>query len=90
MRLTKLLTGKSSSWIITWSCSTDPSPRDLVAEFWPNAGTPGSNIKNMYDRIANSVSAAAPLAQQEPPVKVEPPQTNGQVNGVGVKQEQRG
>ena len=61
-----------------------------MAEFWPNAGTPGSNIKNMYDRIANSVSAAAPSAQQEPPVKVEPPQTNGQVNGVGVKQEQRG
>ena len=50
----------------------------------------------MYDRIANSVSAAAPPAQQEAPVKVEPPvkvelpHANGQVNGVGVKQEQRG
>ena len=67
-----------------------------MAEFWPNAGTPGSNIKNMYDRIANSVSAAAPPAQQEPPAKVDPPvkvelpHANGQVNGVGVKQEQRG
>ena len=59
-----------------------------MAQYWPNAGTPGSNIKNMYDRIANSASAAAPPAQQEPAVKVETPQTNGQINGVAVKEEE--
>lgn len=61
-----------------------------MAGYWPNAGTPGSNIRNMYDRIANSASAAAPPAQQEPTMKVEPPHTNGQVNDVAVKQEQKG
>ena len=61
-----------------------------MAGYWPNAGTPGSNIKNMYDRIANSASASAPPAQQEPTVKAEPPHTNGQINGVAVKQEHKG
>ena len=61
-----------------------------MAGYWPNAGTPGSNIKNMYDRIANSASASAPLAQQEPTIKAEPPHTNGQINGVPVKQEHKG
>ncbi len=71
------------------SCSTDFFSRDFVADHWPNAGTPGSNIKNMYDRIANSASAVAPLAQPESTVKVETPHTNGQVNGVAVKQGQK-
>lgn len=60
-----------------------------MANYWPNAGTPGSNIRNMYDRIANSASAAAVPAQQEPTIKVEQPHTNGQVNGVVVKQEHK-
>ena len=65
-------------------------PREFVADYWPNAGTPGSNIRNMYDRIANSASAAAVPAQHEPTIKVEQPHTNGQVNGVVVKQEHKG
>lgn len=72
------------------TCSTKLSSREFVADFWPNAGTPGRHISNMYDRIANSASAAAPPAQQEPTIKVEPPHTNGQVNGLAVKQEQQG
>ena len=43
----------------------------------------------MYDRIANSASASALPAQQEPTAKAEPPHTNGQSNGVAVKQEQK-
>lgn len=63
---------------------------EFVADYWPNAGTPGSNIRNMYDRIANSASAAAVPAQQEPTIKAEQAHTNGQVNGVAVKQEYKG
>ena len=58
-----------------------------MADYWPNVGTPGSNIRNMYDRIASSASVAAPQVPQETTIKTEPPQTNGQVNGVAVKKE---
>ena len=91
MRTTKLRSGKSPSLgVVAWSCSTNLFLRDFVADYWPNAGTPGSNIRNMYDRIANSASAVAAPAQQEPTIKVEPPHMNGQINGVAVKQEQKG
>lgn len=80
-------TGKSLSLDPDIVRSTNSFSRNFVADYWPNAGTPGSNIRNMYDRIANSASAAAPSAQQEPTTKVEPPHTNGQVNGTAVKQE---
>ena len=76
--------------VVALSCLINPFGRNFVADYWPNAGTPGSNIKNMYDRIANSASASAPSAQQEATVKAEPSHTNGQINGVAVKQEQKG
>lgn len=52
--------------------------RDFVASFWPNAGTPGANIRSMYERIVS--------------VKPEPDasrgnKVNGQANGVMVKEE---
>ena len=75
--------------VVALSCLTNPFGRNFVADYWPNAGTPGSNIKNMYDRIANSASASALPTQQEPTAKAEPPHTNGQSNGVAVKQEQK-
>ena len=83
----KLRSGKSPSPNPDIVRSTNSFSRNFVADYWPNAGTPGSNIRNMYDRIANSASAAAPPAHQEPNIKVELPHTNGQVNGVAVKQE---
>ena len=86
----KLRSGKCIRWVIELSCSTNSFPRDFVADYWPNAGTPGSNISDMYNRIANSASAAAQPTPQEPTIRVEQPHTNGQVNGVAVKQEQRG
>lgn len=34
--------------------------RDFVASYWPNKGTPGAQIKSMYDRIAHPAAECAP------------------------------
>ena len=87
MRTMKPRSGKISSLPRHVVPPINDLSRNFVADYWPNAGTPGSQIKNMYDRIANSASASAPPAQQEPSIKVEAAHTNGQINGVAVKQE---
>ena len=33
------------------------SCRDFVASYWPNPGTPGSQVRSMYDRLAAAESA---------------------------------
>ena len=62
--------------------------RNFVAASWPNAGTGGASIRDMYERIAEGIRNAA---KQEEAAKqaasAEAPQTNGQVNGLVVKQE---
>ena len=90
MKMMKLRSGKYLHCITMRSRLAKLYIRNFVADYWPNAGTPGSQIKNMYDRIANSASASAPPAQQEATIKTEPAHTNGQMNGVGVKQELKG
>ena len=34
--------------------------RDFVASYWPNKGTPGAQIKSMYDRIAHPAAESVP------------------------------
>ena len=31
--------------------------RDFVASYWPNPGTPGSQVRSMYDRLAAAENA---------------------------------
>ena len=58
-----------------------------MAGFWPNAGTPGANIRSMYERIAKSASEPSVQPKQEPAIKAEVPHVNGLTNGVAVKRE---
>ena len=58
-----------------------------MAGFWPNAGTPGANIRSMYERIAKSASEASAQSKQEAATNAEVPRIQGQTNGVVVKGE---
>jgi hypothetical protein len=35
------------------------APRDFVSTYWPNPGTPGSKVRNMYDRIVLAENSQA-------------------------------
>ena len=54
-----------------------------MASNWPNKNTEGGNIKNMYDRL---VKGSEP-PREEPSANAIPHITNGQVNGIDVRQE---
>lgn len=48
--------------------------RDFIADYWPNRGTAGSKVRDMYRRLIESASSPAADA-------------DGQPNGTLVKQE---
>lgn len=62
----------------------DVSPRDFVSTYWPNPGTLGAQVRSMYDRLAAIDSAPS---AQDPPSGPELHKSNGQANGLVVKQE---
>ena len=43
----------------TSETNSNLSIRNFVASYWPNKGTPGAQIKSMYDRIAHPVAESA-------------------------------
>ena len=49
--------------------------RDFVASYWPNKGTPGAQIKSMYDRIAHPAAESAPASTT--PATDPAPKANG-------------
>lgn len=53
--------------------------RNFVARYWPNPGTPGSQVKSMYERLA---AADDVLLGKEGATKDGEIKTNGQVQGV--------
>ena len=62
---------------------SDGLSRDFVSTYWPNPDTPGSKVRNMYDRIAAADTSAADGGTADTGAV----KTNGQPNGVAVKQE---
>ena len=62
---------------------TDHLSRDFVSTYWPNPDTPGSKVRNMYDRIAAADTSAANGGTADAGAA----KTNGQPNGIAVKQE---
>ena len=62
---------------------TNPLSRDFVSTYWPNPDTPGSKVRNMYDRIAAADTSAASGGTADAGAA----KTNGQLNGIAVKQE---
>ena len=60
--------------------SANQLSREFVAASWPNVGTGGASIRDMYERLTAT-------AKQEEVASADAPKTNGQVNGVVVNQE---
>lgn len=58
--------------------------REFVSSYWPNSGTLGTQVKSMYDRLA-AIDVAPP--GRDPASGPEVLKTNGQANGLAVKQE---
>lgn len=52
-----------------------PECRDFVATYWPNPGTPGSQVKSMYERLA---AADDVLLGKDGPPKEGEAMANGQ------------
>lgn len=53
--------------------------RNFVALYWPNPGTPGSQVKSMYERLA---AADDVLLGKDNATKDSGMKTNGQVQAV--------
>ncbi len=53
--------------------------RNFVALYWPNPGTPGSQVKSMYERLA---AADDVLLGKDGPTNDSEMKTNGQVQAV--------
>ncbi len=77
-RLTKTLlifSGKSPCPLKRVDNHSDGHFREFVASYWPNKGTPGAQIKSMYDRIAHPAAETAPAPTS--PVPDAAAKTNG-------------